>query len=104
MVAKKLYSTNCHLAGLTIDKLIDYCMSRLFHFADYVCSKCSFEKGGPAAPQSKEVVPTIRFSTEDKAAVDRVKCDACISTFEREKVRSVVKIVEGELFKVEVYI
>ncbi len=43
MVAKKLYLMNCYLAGLTITNSY-YCMSRLFHFADYVYSKCLFDR------------------------------------------------------------
>ena len=49
-----------------MDKLIDLGMTKLFQLAEYVCSKCSLEKGEPAAPQSQPVVPTIRFSNEDK--------------------------------------
>ena len=64
MVAKKM----------NIDKLIDLGMTKLFQLAEYVCSRCSLDKGEPAAPQSQPVTPTIRFSNEDK-------------------------MVEGELFK-----
>jgi hypothetical protein len=34
--------------------------------AEYVCNQCSFDKGKPAAIQSKPKVPTIRFSIEDR--------------------------------------
>ena len=82
-----------------MDKLIDLGMTKLFQLAEYVCSKaaikqvqsqtclryaeceqarlkikCSPDKGEPAAAQPQQVVPTIRFSNEDK-------------------------MVEGELFK-----
>ena len=48
-----------------MDKLIDLGMTKLFQLAEYVCSKCSLEKGEPAATQPQQVAPTIRFSNED---------------------------------------
>ena len=57
-----------------MERLIDLGMNKLFQLAEYVCSKCSLDKGEPAAPQSQPITPTIRFSNEDK-------------------------MVEGELFK-----
>ena len=57
-----------------MDKLIDLGMTKLFQLAEYVCNKLSLDKSEPAAPQTKAIVPTIRFSNEDK-------------------------MVEGELFK-----
>lgn len=50
--------------GMNMDKVIDLAMSKLFQLAEYVCSRCSFLVGEPAAKQ--EVVPTIRFTNEDK--------------------------------------
>ena len=49
-----------------MDKLIDLGMTKLFQLAEYVCSKCSLEKGEPAATQPQQIVPTIRFSNEDR--------------------------------------
>ena len=49
-----------------MDKLINIGMSKLFQLAEYVCCKCSLDKGEPTAPQSQPVAPTIRFSNEDK--------------------------------------
>ena len=57
MIAKNYFS---------IDVLIDVGMTRLFKLAEYVCNQCSFDKGKPAAIQSKPKVPTIRFSIEDR--------------------------------------
>ena len=57
-----------------MDRLIDLGMTKLFQLAEYVCSRCSLDKGEPAAAQPQQVAPTIRFSNEDK-------------------------MVEGELFK-----
>lgn len=51
---------------LSIELLIDYGMTRLFQLAEYVCGVCSFDKSEPIVSQSKEPVPTIRFSDEDK--------------------------------------
>lgn len=83
-----------------MDKLIDLGMTKLFQLAEYVCSRRSLDKSEPAATQSQPVTPTtIRFSNEDKAASKRVKCDACINTFECEQARPVVKMIEGDLFK-----
>lgn len=89
MVAKKMYF---------MDRMIDLGMTKLFQLAEYVCSRCSLDKGEPAATQSQTVTPTIRFSNEDKTEIKRVKCDVCINTFEREQARPMVKMVEGELF------
>ena len=47
-----------------MDKVIDLAMTKLFQLAEYVCKRCSFLVGEPAAKQ--EVVPTIRFTNEDK--------------------------------------
>lgn len=57
-----------------MDKLIDFGMTKLLQLAEYVCSRCSLDKGEPAAPQSQPVAPTIHFSDADR-------------------------MVEGELFK-----
>mgnify|MGYP006916085999 CR=1 FL=1 len=57
-----------------MERLIDLGMTKLFQLAEYVCNRCSLDKSEPAAPQSQPVVPTIRFSKEDR-------------------------MVEGELFK-----
>lgn len=57
-----------------MDKITDLMMTKLFQLAEYVCSRCSLDKGEPAAPQSQPVASTIRFSDADK-------------------------MVEGELFK-----
>ena len=79
-----------------MEKVIDLAMTKLFQLAEYVCSKCSFVADEPAA--TNEVAPTIRFTNKDKAAIKRVKCDACISSFEHEQSRLKIKMVEGELF------
>ena len=50
--------------GLNMDKVIDLAMTKLFQLAEYVCSRCSSVMDEPAAKQ--EVVPTIRFTNEDK--------------------------------------
>lgn len=47
-----------------MNKVIDLAMTKLFQLAEYVCNRCSFLVGEPAAKQ--EVVPTIRFTNEDK--------------------------------------
>lgn len=57
MIARKNYS---------IDVLTDVAMTRLFQLAEYVCNRCSLDKGKPATIQSKPKVPTIRFSNEDR--------------------------------------
>lgn len=57
-----------------MERLIDLGMNKLFQLAEYVCSRCSPDKGEPAAPPSQPVAPTIRFSDADR-------------------------MVEGELFK-----
>ena len=72
-----------------MDKWIDLGMTKLFQFAEYVCSRYSLY----------EVVSTIRFTKEDKTAIKQVECDACSSTFKREPHRPNVKVVEGDLFK-----
>ena len=69
MEAKKLYFLN---GGMSMDKLIDLAMTKLFQLAEYVCSK---------------------------TAIERVESDACISTFERKQTRLNIKMVEGELFQ-----
>lgn len=73
MIAKRTFS---------MDVLIDLSMTKLFLLAEYVCDKSSFVCGRKMRPQpqasrsipSKDIVPTIRFTNEDK-------------------------MVEGELFK-----
>lgn len=71
MIAKKYFS---------MDTLIDLAMTKLFLLAEYVCDKTSLACSREMRPQtaesipSKDIVPTIRFSNEDK-------------------------MVEGELFK-----
>lgn len=57
-----------------MEKIVDFTMTRLFQLAEYVCGVRSLSKTEPTAPQSKVVVPTIRFSDADR-------------------------MVEGELFK-----
>ena len=47
-----------------MDKVIDLAMSKLFQLAEYVCSRFPSVADEPAAKQ--EVVPTIRFTNEDK--------------------------------------
>ena len=47
-----------------MERIVDLIMTRLFRLAEYVCVKCSFLMSEPATPQ--KVVPTIRFSNEDK--------------------------------------
>ena len=62
-----------------MERIVDLIMTRLFRLAEYVCVKCSFLMDEPATPQ--KVVPTIRFTDEDKPA------------------RPKVEMVEGDLFK-----
>ena len=62
MVAKKLYFMELYF----VDMLIDLGMTKLFQLAEYVCSRCSLDKGEPAATQPQQVFTTIRFSNEDK--------------------------------------
>lgn len=50
--------------GMNMNRVIDLVMTKLFQLAEYVCSRCSFLVGEPAATQ--EIVPTIRFTNEDK--------------------------------------
>ena len=98
METKKLY---------LMDQVIDLSMTKLFQMAEYVCSRCSFVLGEPAT--TKVVVPTIRFTNEDKAAIKPVVSDAYIcstigrvqskNSFERKPSRLKSKMVEGELFK-----
>ena len=55
-----------------MDVLIDLSMNKLFLLAEYVCDKTSFVCGRELRPQtvepvpSKDIVPTIRFSNEDR--------------------------------------
>ncbi len=73
MIAKKM----------NIDKMIDVAMTKLFQLAEYVCDKfhiASSEAAVPASPSvsaevpkmavapevQPNIVPTIRFSQEDK--------------------------------------
>ena len=85
-----------------MDKVVDFAMTKLFHLAEYVCSKtvikrvesdacisspeceqtrliikCSPVVDEPATKQ--EVVPTIRFTNEDKTArrFSGRRCRAC---------------------------
>ena len=81
-----------------MDKWIDLGMTKLFQLAEYVCSRCSFSSSKPAASQD-DVVSTIRFTKEDKAAIKQVCSDACPSTIKRKPSRPKVKTVEGDLFK-----
>ena len=48
-----------------MDKLIDISMSKLFQLAEYLTGLCAFPAEKPAEVP-KPVVPTIRFSQEDK--------------------------------------
>ena len=63
MIAKKCFS---------MDALIDQSMTKLFLLAEYVCNKTSFVCGRKMRPQtvesipSNDIVPTIRFSNEDR--------------------------------------
>ena len=81
-----------------MDKWIDFGMTKLFQLAEYVCCRYSLTSSEPAVPQ-EEVVPTIRFTKEDKIAIKQVECDACSSSFKREPRHPNVKVVEGDLFK-----
>ena len=69
MIAKKTFS---------MDALIDLAMTKLFLLAEYVCDKTAVKrveiKACINSCEREDVVPTIRFSNEDK-------------------------MVEGELFK-----
>lgn len=80
-----------------MDKMIDLAMTKLFQLAEYVCSKCSSITDEPSATQ--EVVPTIRFTNEDKTVIKRVKSDARTSQLKRDQPRKRIKMVEGELFE-----
>lgn len=105
-----------------MDKVVDFAMTKLFHLAEYVCSKTVIKRvesdaciGSPECEQTRliikcspvvdepatkqEVVPTIRFTNEDKTAIKRVESNACISSFERKQSRLKIKMVEGDLFK-----
>lgn len=62
-----------------MERIVDLIMTRLFRLAEYVCVKCSFLMSEPATPQ--KVVPTIRFTDEDKPTCHKVE------------------MVEGDLFK-----
>lgn len=63
MIAKKYFS---------MDVLIDLAMTKLFLLAEYLCDKTSPACGREMRPQtvesipSKDIMPTIRFSNEDK--------------------------------------
>ena len=56
----------------SMDALIDLAMTRLFQLAEYVCDRTTFACGRKMRPQtvvpipSNDIVPTIRFSNEDK--------------------------------------
>lgn len=50
----------------SMDALIDMAMTHLFLLAEYVCNRCSLDKGKPAVTQSQPETPTIRFSKEDR--------------------------------------
>ena len=87
-----------------MDALIDQSMTKLFLLAEYVCNKTSFVCGRKMRPQtiesipSNDIVPTIRFSNEDKAAIKRVEIGSSTSSFERKQTQLKIKMVEGELF------
>ena len=81
-----------------MDKWIDLGMTKLFQLAEYVCCRCSLTSSEPAVSQD-EVVSTIHFTKEDKAAIKEVCSDASPNTFKREPPRPNVKAVEGDLFK-----
>lgn len=55
-----------------MDVLIDLAMTKLFLLAEYLCDKTSPACGREMRPQtvesipSKDIMPTIRFSNEDK--------------------------------------
>ena len=74
MEAKKLYFTDCHLAGklreITIEKVIDIAMIRLFQLAEVVCNRFPIVAGEPVVTKAStiphDVVPTIRFHKEEK--------------------------------------
>ena len=57
MIANKYFS---------MDALIDIAMTHLFQLAEFVCNRCSLDKGMPAVTQSQPEAPTIRFSKEDR--------------------------------------
>ena len=81
-----------------MDKWIDFGMTKLFQLAEYICSRYSLTSSEPVVPQG-EVVPTIRFTKADKAAIKEVCSDARSTTVKREPSRPNVKVVEGDLFK-----
>ena len=49
-----------------MEKIVEIIMKNLFLMAQYVCNKCSLEKSEPVTPQRQSIVPTSRFSTDDK--------------------------------------
>ena len=49
-----------------MEKIVDLIMTNLFLMAESVCNKCSLDKSEPVSSQKQSIVPTIRFSNEDK--------------------------------------
>ena len=62
----------------SMDVLIDLSMTKLFLLAEYVCDRTSFVCGREMQPlavapiPSKDIVPTIRFSNEDRMAEEEL--------------------------------
>ena len=85
-----------------MNKIVDRFLTNLFGLAEKVANKFDHSSGAPTVkcdiPRDTPK-PHIRFSNDDKVAIERVKCDTCISTIEREQARPKVNMVEGELFK-----
>ena len=50
-----------------MERMIDIAMTKLFQLAEFVCRRCSSAEDEPAATaKSENIIPTIRFSNEDK--------------------------------------
>lgn len=80
-----------------MDKVIDLAMTKLFQLAEYICNCCPSIADEPAA--TKEAIHTIRFTNEDKAAVQQAESNVCIRPTKRKQTQLNIKMVEGELFQ-----
>ena len=49
-----------------MEKIVDLTMTRLFQLAEYVLNKCNTPSAQSSAGTAQKIVPTIRFSNEDK--------------------------------------
>ena len=49
-----------------MEKIVELTMSRLFQLAEFVLSKCDHSGVQPTMDTAQKIVPTIRFSNEDK--------------------------------------